>query len=361
MRKVAVTSVAALATVSLIASAVAASQITNVIPESGPTAGGVIITIVGSDFAAAGNSVTVGANACPVTGESPAMILCTLPEGSGASQPIRVLDGVGTASPPYPFSYSPPEITAVSAASAPTAGGIPITIAGTNFGDDVLRSVTIGGTKVCTDPTTLVPHESVTCTLPPGQGLNLPVDIVVNGLRSFITGTLSYDPPAITDIAPAHASAAGGTLVTITGTNFGSDALVTVGASPCPIEWQKDGKIECVLPPAGAGGGAPSDVRVTVSGGTSNSVPFSYQLISSKCDAGKFKAMLGYAKCLGTAYTNAAKKGLDVSPTTYDKCKDKMLTSCAKAESGSDCSQAASCAGGEIKIRHKGWDGLIYH
>jgi hypothetical protein len=136
---------------------------------------------------------------------------------------------------------------------------------------------------------------------------------------------------------------------------------VTVGASPCPIEWQKDGKIECVLPPAGAGGGAPSDVRVTVSGGTSNSVPFSYQLISSKCDAGKFKAMLGYAKCLGTAYTNAAKKGLDVSPTTYDKCKDKMLTSCAKAESGSDCSQAASCAGGEIKIRHKGWDGLIYH
>lgn len=358
MPKVAVIGFAALATLTWIGSAAAAPQITNVIPASGPTAGGSIITIFGAGFAAAGNSVTVGPNACSVTGESPGSILCALPEGSGASQPIRVVDDIGTASPPYPFAYSPPEITSVTAASAPAAGGVPITIAGSNFGDAVDRSVTIGGAHLCTGVTTLVPHSSVTCTLPPGQGVNLPVEIAVNSVRSSFSGTLSYAPPAITAVSPAHGSAAGGTVVTLTGSNFGANAFVMVGASPCPVEWQKDGTIECLLPPASPS--AVADVRVVAGGQASNGVPFVYELVSSKCDAGKFKAALGYAKCLGTAYTNAAKKGLDVAPATAAKCEDKMLTSCAKAELGGDCTNPGTCAATEIKIKHKGWDGLIY-
>lgn len=349
--------VTALASAVCIASAEAA-HITSVEPEMGPTAGSVSLTIRGLDFAPAGNSVMVGGRTCPITSEAADEVVCVLPEGTGASNPIRVVDGAGIASPPYPFAYSPPAITSVTAASAPTAGNVPITIIGQHFGASGSdRRVSVNGSAAGCNAALEVPHTQVVCDLPPGEGIGVPVEVTVDGQRSAASG-LSYDPPAITAITPTRGPAAGGAIITIRGESFGSAAVVLVGASLCPIEVQTHDRIECELPPDG---GVPPSVRVLASGQASNAVAFDYTQVASKCDAGKLKAAAGYAKCLGTAEANAAKKGLEPTAEALGKCGDKMATACAKAESSSsDCSQPGTCDALAAGTGRKGWDGMIY-
>ncbi len=359
MRRTVLTAVAALASAVASSSAQAAPQITLVTPDSGPTAGGAIITVIGAGFGATGNAVTIGGRLCPVTSEGPGSILCVLPEGSGASRPIRVVDDLGTASPPYPFAYSPPAITSVTAASAPVAGGFPITINGLHFGAaSVDRRVSVDGAAAggCV-PDPVTPHSQVVCTAPGGEGHAVPVDITVDGQASP-PSSFSYDPPAITAVTPTRGSASGGVLITIAGTNFGDTAVVTVGGASCPIESASDGRLICELPPDG---GAPPDVRVIAGGQVSNALPFTYGAVASKCDAAKFKAAAGYAKCLATAEANAAKKGVDPSAEALAKCDDKMATACTKAEVKlTDCSQIGSCDALAAGTGRKGWDGYIH-
>lgn len=355
MTRLLVAAVVALASAFWISPAQAAPQITSVTPSSGPTAGGIIITISGTGFGAAGNLVPVGGVACPVTGETTDAILCTLPEGSGASRPIRVVGG-GQASPPFPFAYDPPSITNITAASFPTAGGLTITINGENFGPTNASRDVMVGSRRCVGAGVVT--EILECTLPPGDGHDVPVEVTVDGQTSP-PGSLSYDPPAITAVTPTRGPAAGGARLTLTGNNFGSAAAVTVAGSSCPIESQSDTRVECVLPPPG---GAPTDIRMTVGGQGSNAVPFSYGPVASKCDAAKFKSAASYAQCLANAESKAAKKGLDADAKAVTKCDDKFTASCAKAESDlDDCSQLGTCAAMAAgTIKRKGWDGLIY-
>jgi hypothetical protein len=360
MRNFLVVIAAALAGASWTSSALAVPQITNIQPQGGSTAGGTIITISGTGFGAAGNFVMVGQNPCLAPAPVSEGITCTLPPGSGANRPVRVIDDAGAASAPYPFSYSPPQVTNITAASAPTAGGTIITIVGENFGaDGVSRRVTIDGSGNCGSPATEVAHASITCTLPPGAGANLPVDVEVDGQTSSVGGSLSYDPPAITAVTPAHGPAAGSIPLTIVGSNFSSAAIVAVGGALCPVDVQTDGRIECDLPPATPG--APSaDIRVVAAGQASPPAPFSYQAVASKCDAAKIKAATAYGKCLGTAKATGAKKGVAVASATLTKCDDKMTAACTKAETSGDCAQPGTCDALARRIRHKGWDGLIY-
>lgn len=350
--------VTALAGALWIASAEAA-HITSVEPEMGPTAGSVSITIRGLDFAPAGNSVMIGSRLCPVTSEAADEVVCTLPEGAGASHPIRIVDATGTASPPYPFAYSPPEITAVTAVSAPTAGGFPITIAGKNLGPPGVRTVWgLGGNagRACIhDPST--PHSQMVCTAPAGVGHDLQVEVTIDGQTSA-PSSFSYDPPVITAITPTRgAPSGGGRIITIRGENFGVAASVTVGGAVCPLEAQTHDRIECVLPPDS---GAPPIVQVRSGGQPSADYFYSYIVVYSGCDSGKLKAVGNYAKCLATAEAVGAKKALEPNAAAFAKCDDKMAVACAKAEDKGDCSQPGTCGELLTGTKYKGWDGLIH-
>ena len=149
-----------------------AVQITDVAPTLGPTAGGATLTVYGTGFSAADNLVLVGGRLCPVTFQSPLVVECTLPALTGASRPIRVIDnGTGEASPPFPFGALPPTITAVTATSFPTAGGVSLTIDGQNFGAlDGEHRVVVKGTDICDNLHVEQAHTRVTCTLPAGAG-----------------------------------------------------------------------------------------------------------------------------------------------------------------------------------------------
>ena len=332
-----------------------ASVITDVSPSHAPTLGGVTITIIGADFGAAGNSVTLGGRECAVTAETPGQIECTAPEGSGAFQPLRVFDGSGTSSPPYALPYDAPEITNVSPSSAATRGGSTITINGHNFGASaVAREVKIRDDCVPCD----LDGDGLRCTVPPGQGTNVPITMTVDGQRVIPWVAWSYDPPSITGVTPKSVPAAGNTPITIAGTNFGLQASATVGGAPCPIDVQTHDRIECTAPAGTVTG--PSAVRVIVAGQASNDGSLLYGGPSSKCDAAKAKISGALSKCLAGNLAKNAKEEQDESDraAAIAKCEDKFTTACDKAELGTDCSQPGTC-GDILRIDQQKLDGIL--
>jgi hypothetical protein len=338
-----------------------AVQITNVVPARAPTAGGTTITITGSGFSATDNSVMIGGRLCPVTLQSPNVVECTLPALTGENRPIQVIDNdTGQASPPFPFGALPPTITAITAASFPTAGGVPITIDGENFG--ALASehhVLIGGpnsARTCSDPQVDQAFTRITCTLPPGEGIDVPVDVEVAGIETSAPDKVVYDLPVITDVTPSRVSPAGGVRLTIQGNNFGLASAVTVGGGSCTDVSQSHTRIECTSPPAS---GAPPDVRVTAGGQLSNAFPISDTMLLSKCDAAKFAAAASYAKCVFGAESKGDKKGAAADPAAVAKCDEKLAASCSKAEAkNDDCTQPATCGALQAKL-HSTLKGVV--
>jgi len=255
-------------------SALAAPVIASITPSSGSTVGGVMLTISGASFSASGNTATIDGHACQVTAESTNLIFCTIPEGTGATNDVQVLDGLGVASNTRNYSYNAPSLTMVSPASGPSDGGTVITLTGNDFGPasaDALRSVSLGSASCA-----LVPaggsHTQVTCTTPEGQGTGHDVAITVDGQPSG-TASFSYSPPSILSLDPVSGPAAGGTRLTISGSSFGTLANVTVDGNDCPVDVQSHSSIECTVP---AGSGADAPVVVAVSGQVSAPALYDY-------------------------------------------------------------------------------------
>jgi hypothetical protein len=180
-----------------------------------PTAGGDPFVMVDADG-------RIGE--CAILARNDSMLIATLPPGDGVGHYVWFRVG-NQWSNQAPFAYSPPTAVAVSPAHGPTDGrGVSLTLTGFNFGTSpnaVVRSqmpyVQVGGRNcTITSPLPHVNHSSITCTLPPGQGVNLPVTVWVNGQLSTdpaaaSTATFSYDPPAVSSIAPTSGPTSGRT------------------------------------------------------------------------------------------------------------------------------------------------------
>ena len=129
----------------------------------------------------------------------------------------------------------PSEITSVSPALGPVAGGTEIVISGINLPNgtpDVpcLVSVTVGG-QAATNVSVSDVDGSVTATTPAGTGV---VDVVVSNIYRSVVGkaTFSYGAgvaPFVGSVAPTIGPASGGTTLTIQGTNLENTLSVTVG------------------------------------------------------------------------------------------------------------------------------------
>ncbi len=248
-----------------------APLLTSISPSSGPTSGGTLLTLQGANFGFTG-SVSVGGVPAPraPAGNSHTQLVVSLPPGQGASKDVVVTVG-SRSSVALQFDYHPPQITSVSSSSAPTAGGTVITVNGSNFGASGI--VLIGGTEASLTGGSYG-HEEIVCTLPPGQGTDFPL-IVRSGGRDSNPVLFSYDAPEITSITPTSAATSGGTLLTVTGKNFGiSERSVLLGSQSLAPTSASHTQIVCALPP---GQGANLPVRVSVDGRLSASVPFSYQ------------------------------------------------------------------------------------
>ncbi|MGP0108407.1 MAG: IPT/TIG domain-containing protein [Acidimicrobiales bacterium] len=162
-----------------------------------------------------------------------------------------------------------PTLSGITPASGPAAGGTTVTVTGSNLtGGSVVFGSTAATNVTCT-------ASSCTATSPAGTG-TVNVTVTTSGGTSaaeqFTYQAAPPPVPVVTGITPATGPAAGGTVVTLTGSNltggkvtFGSKAAtnVTCTASSCTA-----------TSPAGTG---TVNVTVTTSGGTSTAEQFTYQ------------------------------------------------------------------------------------
>ena len=135
--------------------------------------------------------------------------------------------------PPAPA----PVITSISPTSGPIAGGTTVTIDGSNlfgaayvfFGNTQAVSFSIvSSTEIqATSPAESAGTVNVTVTTPGGTSATSSAD-------QFTYQASTPPKPTVTSITPTSGSTAGGTSVTITGTNFTSGATVMFTVPACP-------------------------------------------------------------------------------------------------------------------------------
>jgi hypothetical protein len=213
-----------------------APAVTQLSPSSGPTTGGTVVTITGTNFL--GSTVTFGGVAATnVSVTSSTSITATTPaRASTGAVPVVVTNSDGQSVSFNSFTYTTPapSITSVFPATGPNNGGTLITITGTG-GFVPGATVTVGGNPA--GQVNVVNSTTITAITPlgPSNG-ETPLhnfDVVVrnpDGTTITKSGAFQYffAPLSISSLSPSSGLPAGGYDVTITGTGFNSALASTV-------------------------------------------------------------------------------------------------------------------------------------
>ena len=241
----------------------AAPTFTRIAPPNGPIAGVTGVTITGTNLAGA-TSVTFGtAAATNVTVVSDTSITATTPGHAAGAVDVVITTPNGTATGTGAYTYgAAPTFSSITPSIGPTIGGTGVTITGTNLAG--VTSVTFGGTAAT--GVTGVSDTTIAATTPfHAAGL---VNVVVTTPNGTVTGTNAYNytttaAPTFTSIAPATGPVAGGTAITITGTNFVAGGLlgVRIGGVPATSVVRSSATTITAVTPAGTAGA--KDVVIT--------------------------------------------------------------------------------------------------
>ncbi|KAM6306906.1 LOW QUALITY PROTEIN: plexin-B2-like [Podargus strigoides] len=176
-----------------------------------------------------------------------------------------------------------PEITRIEPKTGPLSGGILLTIMGSNLGitaEDV-KNVTVADKECLFKEEFYSVSTRIVCQVGP---MNEPkqgqIEVNINGKlgKSPSEVLFTYQQPHTSQVRPEIGPQAGGTTLTITGTNLATgskeDVQVSVGSQPCNVTEFGD-EIVCITGP----NSKVEDVLVTMDyGGTAINVPhlFSY-------------------------------------------------------------------------------------
>ena len=233
--------------------------------EVNPPAGvvGSSVTIRGNVFGNTQGTSTItfnGVSAVPTTWQAYA-VQTTVPTSATSGPLVVTVNGV----PSNSFNFTlAPGITSLN----PTSGGpgTPVTITGTGLGSTQGTStVTFSG--VVAAPTSWS-SSSIVVPVPVGAPTG-PVVVTVGGVSS--AGAAFAVGPTISSLSPS--SGVAGTVVTVTGSNFGlnqgSSSITFGGVGAIPTSWGPS-RIVVPVPAAATTGG----VVVTVGSSSSNSVNF---------------------------------------------------------------------------------------
>jgi hypothetical protein len=165
------------------------------------------------------------------------------------------------------FTYLGPVITSLTHASGPATGGGTVKIAGTDLNG--ATSVTFG-TAAATIVTVNRPGTLVTVDVPAGVTGAVTVTLVTpaGSTAAGPADQYTYLGPSVTAIHPTSGPPAGGTKVTIVGTDLNGATAVHFGTTTVTtLTVNASGTRVVVHAPAGTAG--PVDVTVTTPGGTS--------------------------------------------------------------------------------------------
>ncbi|MEU8682819.1 IPT/TIG domain-containing protein [Streptomyces sp. NPDC048611] len=228
-------------------------------PNQGSTGGGTTVTITGTNLAGA-TAVKFGTKNATITANTPTSVTVTSPSGSG-TVPVTVTTPGGTSNPLQFFYVGAPFKSTLSPVSGVTAGGNTVTITGTGLSS--ATSVSFGANSATP---TVVNDGQLTVTVPAGAAAG-PVGVSVTTAGGTNNG-FSYtyiDAPTVVSLNPTSGPTSGGTVVTITGTNFSTTQSVDFGGTLAPFSVISDTSLSAVTPPGAAGA---VDVTVTTGGGT---------------------------------------------------------------------------------------------
>ena len=238
--------------------------VSGVSPSSGPMVGGTSVTITGTNFTGATGVTIGGAAATNVVVVSNTTITAVTPAGAAGTASVVVTTQGGSNAASTLFTYvAPPTVSSVSPSSGPTAGGTSVTITGTNLTG--ATGVTIGGAAAT--GVVVVSNTTITAVTPAGAAGTASVVVTTLGGSNAANTLFTYvAPPAVSSVSPSSGPTAGGTSVTITGTNFTGATAVKFGAVPATGFTVASSTTITATSPAGTGA---VDLTVTTTGGTS--------------------------------------------------------------------------------------------
>ncbi|WP_237736703.1 beta strand repeat-containing protein, partial [Delftia acidovorans] len=248
---------------------VAAPTVTSISPTAGPIGGGTSVTITGTNFSGT-TAVTFGATAATgVTVISNTQITATAPAGVGTVDVrITTVGGTSATSAADQFTYvAAPSVTSISPTAGPTGGGTTVIITGTGFAAAPGTGAVRFGAATATY--TINSNTQITATAPAGSAGTVDVTVTTVGGTSATSAADQFtyvSAPTVTSISPTAGPTAGGTTVTLTGTNLSGATAVTFGATAATGFTVNSATQITATAPAGTG---TVDVRVTTVGGTS--------------------------------------------------------------------------------------------
>ncbi len=238
-------------------------ELSNVTPDHGSSAGGDLVTLVGTGFGP-DSRVTFGGEEAGCILEGPNTLRCRTPAHQEGSVPVSVSSGGHVSTVPDGFTFLPPlRVTGITPARGPSGGGTRVTIRGEGFGQGtsvVLGVLPLEGMEVRDSHT-------IEGATPPGSPG--PADLVVTRGETSVTAAAAFeytDRLRILTVDPPRGSIAGGTIVTITGTGFERGASVLVGMTlALDVEVPNGSTLRFTTPPGDEG---PVDLTVTLPDGT---------------------------------------------------------------------------------------------
>jgi hypothetical protein len=187
-------------------------------------------------------------------------------------QPAETARATAARPRPTPAADLPdPAVRGLEPAAGTNDGGTRVTVTGARFSGavEVLFDGVPGTDLVVSSDTVL----SVTTPAFPDEG-DVNVRVITTTGRSPGNSPVDFRfvrAPVVDGISPASGSQAGGTLVSVTGTDLDGASRVTIGDAEARVVTVSPDRVRVVAPPAGGVG--PVDVRVTTLGGTTAMVP----------------------------------------------------------------------------------------
>ncbi|WP_158609678.1 IPT/TIG domain-containing protein [Cellulomonas triticagri] len=249
------------------------ATVTATTPTSGPTSGGTSVTITGNGLQNA-TGVTFGGTAATITAQpadGTSLTVTAPPSETAGAAAITVARPTGNVSAGT-FTYVAPTITSVAPPQGTTAGGTSVTITGTGL--SAATGVTFGGTAGTITGRTAT---TLTVTTPAHAAGPVAVAVVLPGLDVTAANAYTYvvpTNPTVATMTPTSGPAAGGTSVTITGTNLGNVSSVTFGGTAGTITAQSATSLTVTTPPHAPG---PFPVVLTNPGGSTTAAsPFTF-------------------------------------------------------------------------------------
>ena len=249
-----------------------APTVTKISPTVATPNGGTVITITGTNFLS-GATVAFGANsATAVTFVSKTSLKATTPASPGdaeGSVNVTVTNPdtlAATLSNGFTYQYPAPTVTSLTPTVATPVGGTVVTITGTNF----IKGATVAFGANSSTTVTFVSKTSLKATTPASPGdAEGPVNVTVTNpdtqAATLSNGfTYQYPAPTVTSLTPTSATPLGGTVVTITGTNFIKGATVTFGANNSPtVIFVSKTQLKATTPASTGDADGPVNVTVT--------------------------------------------------------------------------------------------------